>query len=196
VATPGDGADRTRAAAEDPQIDLAATADVCTGIAQLKDASALPAVLERAAAVLDARGIVVWMGAGDELFAAAGWGYEPGIMQRMRPIPRAADNATAAAWRTGELRSVPADASSPGAIVAPMCAPDGCIGALAAEVRNGREHHVGTRAVAAIVAAQLSGVLAAWPAASTAAGRPDAGTAAGDTPVSEGDAAARRRRGP
>ncbi|MNC86938.1 hypothetical protein D3C83_26280 [compost metagenome] len=130
------------------------------------------------------------MGAGDELFPAAGCGYDRGIMQRLRPIARAADNATAAAWRTGALRTVPGDAAGPGAIVAPMCAPDGCLGVLAAEVRNGREADAATQAVAAIIAAQLSGVLAAWPAASTGAG-PGARTArAGDRHGSERDSAA------
>jgi hypothetical protein len=38
---------------------------------------------------------------------------------------------------------------------------------LAAEVRNGREADPATCAVAAIIAAQLAGVVSAWPAGST-----------------------------
>jgi hypothetical protein len=54
---------------------------------------------------------------------------------------------------------------SNGAIVAPMFGPDTCIGVLAAEVRNGREQDASTRAVTMMVAAQLAGVLSAWPSA-------------------------------
>ena len=112
------------------------------------------------------------MGAGGELFAVAEHGYENGVLARIRPIARLADNATAAAWRSGELRRVPADASGYGAIVAPLLSPAGCVGVLAAEVGGGRERDEATRAVAVILASQLSGVLAAWPAASTT--EPDA----------------------
>lgn len=166
---PPSSTDAAVSATDTSRIDLAATADVCSAIARLADADGLPSVLDRAAALLDARGIVLWMGAGDELFPAAGSGYDRAIMQRLRPIPRGADNATAAAWRTGAMRIVPGDATGPGAIVAPMCAPGSCLGVLAAEVRNGREADEHTQAVATILAAQLSGVLTAWPAASTGA---------------------------
>ena len=94
-------------------------------------------------------------------------GYENGVLARIKPIARLADNATAAAWRSGELRRVPADASGYGAIVAPLLSPAGCVGVLAAEVGSERERDEATRAVAVILASQLSGVLAAWPAAST-----------------------------
>ena len=109
------------------------------------------------------------MGAGSELFAAAAHGYEPAVLQRIKPIARSADNATAAAWRTDELRIVPADTAGHGAIVAPMLRPGGCVGVLAAETRSGREQDEATQSVATIVASQLASVLAAWPAASTTA---------------------------
>ena len=57
---------------------------------------------------------------------------------------------------------------SNGAIVAPMFAPDTCIGVVAAEVRHGREQDPSTRAVTTMVAAQLATVLGAWPSASPA----------------------------
>jgi hypothetical protein len=78
------------------------------------------------------------------------------------------DNATAAAWRLGELRVVPGDIMSNGAIVAPMFGPHCCVGALAAEVRHGRESDSPTQAVTAMIAAQLASIVAAWPAASAA----------------------------
>jgi hypothetical protein len=154
----------TASAAPAPtSIDLAATADVCTAIARMTSAAALPDILARTASVLDASGIIVWMDAGDELFAAGSYGYDPKVISRLGPIHRAADNATAAAWRTGEVRTVAGDPMANGAVVAPMFGPETCIGVLAAEVRHGREHDAATRAVAAMIASQLAMVLGAWP---------------------------------
>jgi hypothetical protein len=167
LAPPGNPPEPAVRTAEPPTIDLGAAAAVCDAIARLSDTGSLTGILERTARLLDARGIIIWMGAGEELFAAAAFGYEATVMERLRPIPRTADNATAATWRTGQPRTVAADGSSLGAIVAPMCGPTACLGVFAAEVRSGRESDAPTRALAGIFAAQLAGVLAAWPAAST-----------------------------
>ena len=126
-------------------------------------------MLVRAAAVLDARGIIVWMGAGEELFPALSFGYDERVIERLGPIPRGASNATAEAWRTARLRTVAADAISHGAIAAPVSGIGGCVGVFASEVRHGREVDPGTQAVAAMIAAQLAGIVSAWPAASTPA---------------------------
>ena len=155
-----------------PSVDLAAAARLTTELSTLSDQAELPGLLGRAADVLDARGVVIWMGAGSELFAAAAHGYDPAVLQRIKPIARSADNATAAAWRTSQLRTVPADSDGYGAIVAPMLGPGGCVGVLAAETRSGREQDEATQSVATIVAAQLASVLAAWPAASTTVAEP------------------------
>ena len=162
-----------------PGVDLTEAAAVCAAIAQVTSTDALPALLARAAAVIEATGMVVWMGAGEELFAVTGHGYDAGVLARLGPIRRQADNATAAAWRTGETRIVGADTMSNGAIVAPMIGPGGCIGVLAAEVRRGRETDATVQATTAIVAAQLATALAAWPQASTepASGASDASDA-------------------
>lgn len=148
-----------------PAIDLDETAALCTAISRLTDAAALPALLERAARILDARGIIIWMAAGEELFAVSAHGYGPGVVSRLRPIGRTADNATAAAWREGEIRIVAGDATSHGAIVTPLLGSEGAVGVFAAEVRHGREDDAATKAVAAIIASQLAAVLPAWPAA-------------------------------
>lgn len=161
------------ATAEAPAVDLAATASLCAEISRVIDTASLPDILRRAAAILDARGIVIWMGAGDELFAATAHGYDPAVVSRLRPIGRGSENATAAAWRTGEVRTVAADGSSHGAIVVPMTGVAGVVGVMAAEVRHGRENDAATRAVTAIIASQLASVLSAWPAASTADSTPN-----------------------
>ena len=149
-------------------IDLAAAAEVCTSLARISDAAALPDALARAAAVLDARGIIVWMGAGEELFATLAYGYDDRFVARLGPIPRNAENATADAWRSGQMRTVASDVVSHGALATPLSGVSGCVGVFAAEVRHGREGDPSTRAVAAMIAAQLSSIVSAWPAGSAA----------------------------
>jgi hypothetical protein len=48
--------------------------------------------------------------------------------------------------------------------VAPVIGPTGCRGALAVEVRAGRESDPAAQAVVSMVGAQLGGLVAAWPA--------------------------------
>src|SRR5438552_3477334 len=156
-------------------VDLTAAADVCGALAQTADTATLRDVLARAAAVLDARGIIVWMGAGEELFPALSYGYDERVVERLGAIPRNAANATAEAWRTAQLRTVAAGETSHGAVAAPVSGINGCVGVFAAEVRHGREEDPGTQAVAAMIAAQLAGIVSAWPAASTGPEMADSG---------------------
>jgi len=148
--------------------DLQAAADVCTAIGRVTSADDLPHMLQQAAAVIDASGIVVWMAAGEELFAAAAYGYPAHVIQKLGPINRSAINATAAAWRIGTLQVVAGDLSTRGALAAPMLGPDRCVGVLAVEISGGRDDNPGKRAVTTMFAAQLAAALAAWPAASAA----------------------------
>jgi hypothetical protein len=159
-----------------PALDLAAAAEVCAQLARVSDTSSLRAVLERAATVLDARGFVVWLGAGEALFPVLAHGYDDRLLRRLGPIARLADNATADAWRSGELRAVMAGAMTHGAIVVPMATPAGCVGVLATEVAQGREIDPATRAVAVMIAAQLAGVVAALPADRAASPSPETAT--------------------
>jgi hypothetical protein len=149
-----------------PAVDLAAAADLCTAIARMTRSVELPDLLARAAALLDASGIIIWMGAGEELFAVTAHGYDPRVISRLGPIARNADNATATSWRTGEVKTFASDIMTNGAVVAPLFAPDACIGVLAAEVRHRREDDADTRAVTAMIASQLATALTAWPATS------------------------------
>jgi hypothetical protein len=141
---------------------------VCAAPGRTTDAASLQQALGRAATVLDARGVIIWMGAGEELFPALSFGYDDRVIERLGPIPRKAANATADAWRTAQLRTVAGDVMAHGAIAAPVHGIGGCVGVFAAEVRNAREQDPGTRAVAAMIAAQLAGIVSAWPAASAA----------------------------
>jgi len=150
-------------------INLTAAADVCASLARISDTAALPEVLERAAAVLDARGIIVWMGAGEELFPALAYGYDDHFISRLGPIPRNAENATADAWRSGKMRTVAGDGLTHGAVATPLAGMSGCVGVFAAEVRHGRENDLATQAVAVMIAAQLASIVSAWPAGSSVA---------------------------
>jgi hypothetical protein len=152
-------------------IDWPAAAAICTDISRVTSGDQVGPLLGRIASALDAPGVIVWMGAGEELFAAAAAGYDSRLLSRMGVISRGADNAVAGAWRTCELRVVRGDDArgANGAIVAPMFGPDACVGVLAIETPPHREADASVRAVAEMFAAQLATTLAAWPAPSVAA---------------------------
>jgi len=156
-----------------PRVDLTAAADVCGALARTSDTTALREALTHAAAVLDARGLIVWVGAGEELFPALSHGYDEQVVERLGAIPRNAANATAEAWRTAQMRTVESDQMFDGALAVPLVGINGCVGVLAAEVRNGGEADPATKAVAAMFAAQLAGIVPAWPAASSVPERAD-----------------------
>jgi hypothetical protein len=138
--------------------ELRAAADLCTDFGRLVDPGEMPGLLERAARLLDATGFIVWLADGDgsQLQPALAYGFPPQALRRLPAIPRHADNATAAAYRHGEMQVVRTNGMTPGAIVVPIVGPAGCVGAMAAEVRHGREASESARALARIVAAQLA----------------------------------------
>jgi hypothetical protein len=138
-------------------------AELCTEFGRARDVDDVKRLLARAAESMDANGLVVWLGSpgGTDLHPVVAHGYSPQVVARMPAVSRSANNAAAAAYRTGLQQivlSTPGRAS--GAIVAPILAPDGCIGAVSAEIRAGIEQSVGTQALVTIVAAQLAGLLA------------------------------------
>jgi len=151
--------------------DLRAAADLCTDFARVADSRQLPVLLERAAGLLDATGIIVWLAdpSQQELRPVLAHGFSPHSLQRLPAIPVDADNATAAAFRHAQVEVVRASGLSPGAVVVPLLAPEGCFGVVAAEVRHGREASESERALARLVAAQLATLLAV---ASAEAGAP------------------------
>jgi GAF domain len=150
-----------------PPIDLTKAAKICADLARVLDAGDLPALLTRAADVLKAPGLIVWVADqnGQILYPLLTHGYPTATLMKMGSLPTDADNATAAAWRTGELRAVPATTDAPGALVAPIVTCDGCVGVLAAEVKDGRELRGEVRALATIFAAQLATLVTPLPAA-------------------------------
>jgi hypothetical protein len=143
---------------------LKVAAEVCTDFGRVQDIEELKNVLGRAARVIEANGAVVWLGstAGADLRPVLAHGYSSQTVARMQSVPKSADNAAAAAYRTGALQIVLSKpGGSTGAIVAPLLSPDGCIGALSVETKGGGETSDSIQALAGIFAAQLAGVLAA-----------------------------------
>jgi hypothetical protein len=148
-------------AAAIPTLDFKAVAALCTELSRVDDTMALPPLLERAAALLDAAGIILWIADPDgrELNPVLSQGYPQHLVNRLGTIPREAENATAAAFRTGMLQTVYGNGISNGAIAAPLVTCGGCVGVMAAEVRGDTEKLQANLAAATILAAQLASLV-------------------------------------
>ncbi len=150
------------ASAARPRVDLPQVSSICNDLARVVDTRMLPSLLERAADALDAAGIVLWVADPDgrELAAIMAHGYAPNLVVRLGTIGRDAENATAAAFRTSLVQTVKADGVSNGAIAAPLVGGAGCVGVMAAEVRERGEQDDTVLAAAGIIAAQLATLVA------------------------------------
>jgi GAF domain-containing protein len=146
------------------QVPIESVARLCTDISRVERAEEVQDLLSRAAEVLEASGLVLWVGAasGAELRPAFAHGYNPDVIARIPVVPRTANNAAAAAYRTGTLQLVLSQrgSQSKGAIVAPVFCGGGCIGVLSAEIRGGREESAAVQSLASIFAAQLAVLVA------------------------------------
>jgi hypothetical protein len=133
-------------------------AAICSDLSRVGDTRAVPALLERAATLLDATGIVLWIADPDgrELSPILVQGYPPHMASRLGTIAREAANVTASAYRTALLQTVKGDSISNGAIAVPLVGAGGCVGVMAAEMKNGGEQREPLLAVATIIASQLS----------------------------------------
>jgi hypothetical protein len=142
---------------------IKSASEICTELGRVADQAELVRLLGRAAELMDASGLVVWMGSpsGGDLRAAVAHGYAPQALAKMPAVPKSANNAAAAAYRTGALQIVLArPGAASGALVAPLLTADGCIGALSAEIKGRGETSDATQALAVLFAAQLASVLA------------------------------------
>ena len=146
--------------------DLKTTADICASLARVQNPRDLPGLLERAAKVLNAKGLIVWMPEDPQgnLRPVLAHGYAPQALTRMGTIAPNADNVTAHAFRTGTVQILEGDALSSGAVVAPLVTADGCTGAMAVELKGALASSEAVRAVAIILAAQLATLITPAPA--------------------------------
>jgi hypothetical protein len=139
-------------------VDLGGLAALCVELAKIQETRALPALLERAAGILHASGVVLWIADPDgrELSPIVVHGYSPQLAMRFGTIGRDAGNVTALAYRTGLLQTMKGDTVSNGAVAAPLVTGGGCVGVMAAEMKEGGEQQEVLLAAATIVASQLA----------------------------------------
>jgi hypothetical protein len=111
-----------------------------------------------AAAIIEASGIVPWIADPDgrELAPILVHGVSPQLATRLGNIRRDAANVTASAYRTGLLQTVKGDGISSGALAAPLVTAGGCVGVMAAELKNSGEQEDSLLAAATIIASQLA----------------------------------------
>jgi hypothetical protein len=144
------------------QVDLAAAARLCGDLASVREAGQLPALMGRAAELLDASGIVLWMAGsgGTVLRPAASVGYSDHTLAKMKALSGRSDNAVSVAFRQGQTEVVPGNKDRNGAVVVPIVTAGGIAGALAVEIRHGAEASPFVQAVVTIIAAQLASLVA------------------------------------
>jgi hypothetical protein len=140
---------------------LAETAELCMDLSRVTDARDLQSLLERAAGVLDAKGVVLWTvdSSGALLKPSLTHGYPERILVRLGALQVDADNMTSLAYRSMRLQVV--NGSGPGAagaIAVPLVTAQGCVGVLSAELRQ-HEPEPETMSVARIISAQLSALV-------------------------------------
>ena len=155
-----------------PAPDLRLAADLCTDLGRAANAAELPPLLARAAQLLNASCIIVWVrdGTGNALRPAVSHGYPAAALARLGTIACDGDNAAAAAYRDARMHVIRGDSETPGAIVVPLASPDDHPGVMTIEVNDGWEAGDTVQSAATIIAAQLATLVAADPA-STSAGQ-------------------------
>jgi len=155
------------AVSPDTDTDLSAAAHLCTSLGRVLDARDVAPLLEDAAKILDAVGLVVWSWEprARALEPAVAHGYSDAMLAQFPRVRRDSDNAIAAAFRSTETRIVNSAGQATGAVVVPLMAPRGCVGVLALELRHGGEQSESVRAMATIMAAQLANVVGSAPMA-------------------------------
>ncbi len=153
-------------------IDLSDAAELCVDLARVLSRDDVPALLDRAAGVLNASGIVVWVSseAGDSLMPALWHGYSDRVIGKLGNLDATADNITSVCFRTGRPQSMPG-VGQPGAtsaIAVPLVTADGCHGVLSAELQIAKPAAEAVD-LARIIAAQLAAMTAPAATASAAA---------------------------
>jgi GAF domain len=139
-------------------VNLREAAEVCVDLARVLDGRDVQPLLERAAKVLDAKGLILWVLESDGVLLrpSLAYGYSDKVLQRLGSLEIAADNPTSLAFRSMQAQTIPSPAvGSTGAIAVPVITPGGCIGVLAAEVKKSTPSD-DTLSVARMFAAQLA----------------------------------------
>lgn len=141
--------------------DLSSAADLCVDLGVVQSGDQLAALMSRAATVLDAKGLVLWVSesGGGVLRPTMAHGYSEKVLQRMGTLAADGDNVTSLAFRTRQPQVVRGSIDGQGALAVPLVTGSGCVGVLAAEVQGAKPGDA-RFAIARIIAAQLSTLVA------------------------------------
>jgi hypothetical protein len=147
-----------------PAVDLIPAAELCADIARADSGETLAALVDRAAAVIGASGLVVWLeGSDDALVPALAHGYGPHAQGLLGRLPLSEANVTTRAWHSGELQWVDRGARSRAAVAAPMFQGPRRTGVLAVELSDGAVASPLSRALTSILAAQFATAVSPQP---------------------------------
>ena len=139
-------------------VPLGAAATLCVDLARLIDARDLPALLERTANVLQAKGVIIWS-ADEPRRTLRPWlahGYGDQVLSRLGVLTADDDNVTSLAFRSASPQTINGGGHhTAGAIAVPLITAAGCSGVLAVEVREARPT-ADLTALATIVGAQFA----------------------------------------
>lgn len=141
---------------------LTDVAELCVDLGRVLDSRDVPSLLERAANVLQAKGVVLWVAdsAGAILRPSITHGYAEKILSRLGPLQIDSDNVTSLAFRS--MRPQTMSSSGPGApsaLAVPLLTASGCVGVLAAEVKQDKPASE-LLPLARIIAAQFAALIA------------------------------------
>jgi hypothetical protein len=141
---------------------LVEAADLCVDLARLSDGRDVPALVERAAKVLDAKGMVLWTAdpGGAVLKPSVSHGYPDKVLSRLGPLLIDSDNVTSLAFRSMRPQAMTsAVPGNSGALAVPLITAHGCVGVLAAEIKQNRSS-TELMPLAKIIAAQFAALMA------------------------------------
>lgn len=141
-----------------PLRSVQAASEICADLSSLGDTGALSGALDRAAAVLGASGVIVWIASndGNSLSPVASHGFDEKLVSRIGRIPRDSANLTAAAFRENVARVSAATQTAPAALAVSLCGPSGSVGVLSVELKPDVPADDARVALATIFAAQLA----------------------------------------
>ena len=149
------------------EVDFVTVAHLCTELGRIGNADDLQPMLEQAARILDATGLIVWIwdGSAEGLRPVLAHGYSDKVLAHLPTVSRDADNATAAAFRTAQPCAIAETDHASGALVVPLLTPAGPAGVLTIELQLRRDHSASLQAAATILASLLAQLVGAQAAA-------------------------------
>jgi hypothetical protein len=141
---------------------LAEAAELCSDLARVADGRDVPALVERAAKVLDAKGVVLWVTdpSGAILKPSVTHGYTDKVLARLGPLLIDSDNVTTLAYRSMRPQAITSQVPGhAGALAVPLITANGCVGVFAAEIKQNRSGSE-LMPLAKIIAAQFAALMA------------------------------------